>query len=47
MDFLGWYSTGETPTEADVHVHKQVKARSFLRQRKMIFTVKRAILLVA
>ena len=25
MDFLGWYSTGDAPTEADVHVHKQVR----------------------
>lgn len=24
MDFLGWYSTGEAPTEDDIHVHKQV-----------------------
>jgi JAB1/Mov34/MPN/PAD-1 ubiquitin protease len=24
MDFLGWYSTGDAPTEADIHVHKQV-----------------------
>lgn len=24
MDFLGWYSTGEAPTETDVHVHKQI-----------------------
>lgn len=24
MDFLGWYSTGEVPTEADIDVHKQI-----------------------
>ena len=24
MDFLGWYSTGEAPSEDDIHVHKQV-----------------------
>merc|ERR1719323_1286864 len=24
MDFLGWYSTGENPTENDIDVHKQI-----------------------
>lgn len=24
MDFLGWYTTGDSPTEADIHVHKQI-----------------------
>lgn len=24
MDFLGWYTTGETPTPADVNIHKQI-----------------------
>ena len=24
MDFLGWYTTGDAPTESDIHVHKQV-----------------------
>lgn len=24
MDFLGWYTTGDAPTESDIHVHKQI-----------------------
>lgn len=24
MDFLGWYTTGDLPTPADIHVHKQI-----------------------
>ena len=24
MDFLGWYSTGEAPTEDDISFHKQI-----------------------
>nr|SVE82576.1 EOG090X08T4 [Daphnia magna] len=24
MDFLGWYTTGDTPNESDIHVHKQI-----------------------
>ncbi len=24
MDFLGWYSTGEAPTESDILVHRQI-----------------------
>ena len=24
MDFLGWYTTGETPNESDIRVHKQL-----------------------
>nr|CAG4640992.1 EOG090X08T4 [Eulimnadia texana] len=24
MDFLGWYTTGESPTESDINVHKQI-----------------------
>lgn len=24
MDFLGWYSTGETPTQRDIAVHRQI-----------------------
>ena len=24
MDFVGWYSTGERPTESDIHLHRQV-----------------------
>lgn len=24
MDFLGWYTTGEAPTDSDIHVHKQI-----------------------
>ena len=24
MDFLGWYTTGDVPNEADIKVHKQV-----------------------
>lgn len=24
MGFLGWYSTGDVPAEADIHVHKQI-----------------------
>lgn len=24
LDFLGWYTTGEAPTTADLHVHKQI-----------------------
>ena len=24
MDFLGWYTTGDTPNESDIKVHKQV-----------------------
>jgi COP9 signalosome complex subunit 6 len=24
MDFLGWYTTGDVPTPADVHVHRQI-----------------------
>lgn len=24
MDFLGWYTTGDSPTDADIHVHKQI-----------------------
>jgi len=24
MDFLGWYSTGEAPTEDDIEIHKQI-----------------------
>lgn len=24
MDFLGWYTTGDSPTQSDIHVHKQI-----------------------
>jgi len=24
MDFLGWYTTGDVPTDSDIHVHRQV-----------------------
>ena len=24
MDFLGWYTTGDTPTPAEIKIHKQV-----------------------
>lgn len=24
MDFLGWYTTGENPTESDIKIHKQI-----------------------
>lgn len=24
MDFLGWYTTGEAPTERDIAVHRQI-----------------------
>lgn len=24
MDFLGWYSTGDGPSESDIKIHKQV-----------------------
>ena len=24
MDFLGWYTTGDQPTAADIHVQKQI-----------------------
>lgn len=24
MDFLGWYTTGEIPTQGDVNIHKQI-----------------------
>jgi len=24
MDFLGWYTTGDMPTEKDIRVHKQL-----------------------
>lgn len=24
MDFLGWYTTGDTPTSADIHVQQQI-----------------------
>lgn len=24
MDFLGWYTTGDTPTERDIAVHRQI-----------------------
>lgn len=24
LDFLGWYTTGEGPTEQDIKVHKQI-----------------------
>lgn len=24
MDFLGWYTTGDTPTESDIKVHRQI-----------------------
>lgn len=24
LDFLGWYTTGESPTEQDIQVHKQI-----------------------
>ena len=24
LDFLGWYTTGGSPTESDIHVHKQI-----------------------
>lgn len=24
MDFLGWYTTGDTPTEKDIAVHRQI-----------------------
>ncbi|EFX74250.1 hypothetical protein DAPPUDRAFT_307349 [Daphnia pulex] len=24
MDFLGWYTTGDSPNESDIHVHKQI-----------------------
>ncbi|ODM93919.1 COP9 signalosome complex subunit 6 [Orchesella cincta] len=24
MDFLGWYTTGDVPSPADIHVHKQI-----------------------
>lgn len=24
MDFLGWYTTGESPTEKDIKVHQQI-----------------------
>lgn len=24
MDFLGWYTTGESPTERDIAVHRQI-----------------------
>lgn len=24
MDFLGWYTTGEAPTERDITVHRQI-----------------------
>lgn len=30
MDFLGWYTTGEQPTQSDIRVHKQVKYTSIL-----------------
>ena len=25
MDFLGWYTTGDSPNESDIKVHKQVR----------------------
>jgi COP9 signalosome complex subunit 6 len=24
MDFLGWYSTGDRPTLADIDIHRQI-----------------------
>lgn len=24
MDFLGWYTTGDTPTEKDIEIHRQI-----------------------
>lgn len=24
MDFLGWYTTGESPTEKDIAIHRQI-----------------------
>lgn len=24
MDFLGWYTTGDTPTEREIAVHRQI-----------------------
>lgn len=24
MDFLGWYTTGDNPTDSDIHVHRQI-----------------------
>lgn len=24
MDFLGWYTTGDSPTDSDIHVHRQI-----------------------
>ena len=27
LDFVGWYTTGDAPTEIDISVHKQVRTR--------------------
>lgn len=24
LDFLGWYTTGDSPTEQDIQIHKQI-----------------------
>lgn len=24
LDFIGWYTTGENPTEKDIKIHKQI-----------------------
>lgn len=24
MDFIGWYTTGDTPTSIDIKIHKQI-----------------------
>lgn len=24
LDFLGWYTTGESPTDKDINIHKQI-----------------------
>ena len=31
LDFLGWYTTGSSPTENDIRVHKQVAFIKFCR----------------
>lgn len=32
MDFLGWYSTGDGPTESDIKIHKQVRSKHMIME---------------
>ena len=36
MEFLGWYSIGDLPTEEDTNFHKQVRAFTMHTQHHLI-----------